>query len=83
MMGNGCGVFNGLGFGGGSSMMILFLAALGVIVYLAVGRKNSGSNSSVLPPADTHSDALDIAKMRLANGEITIQEFEQIRKNLL
>lgn len=57
----------------GSVMMILFwggIVALAVWGVQTLGRREGSSNP------------LDIAKERLARGEITVQEFEQIKKTL-
>lgn len=79
MMGIGHG-FGMYGFGGGSFMMILIFLLIGYLIYLGIrqNRNNEHSNQSA-----TSSNALDIAKSRLAKGEITIEEFEQIKKSIL
>lgn len=82
MMGHG---FGGLGMmGGGSFMMILFLVAIGFLFYIALNKqapKHKEAHISTYPAVD--SEALKIAKARLARGEISVEEFEQIKKNLL
>ncbi|MGG5253447.1 SHOCT domain-containing protein [Neobacillus sp. SM06] len=83
MMGQGYG-FGGFGMmGGGSLMMILLIAAVGFLVYLALKNQtpvHKDANVKAQPTVD--SEALKIAKSRLASGEITVEEFEQIKKNL-
>jgi putative membrane protein len=57
-------------------MGLVFLAAVGLIVYLVVRsetRKQAGGD------ADT---PLEIAKKRYARGEISREEFEQLKKDL-
>lgn len=71
-------------FGGGGFMMLLLLMAIGFIFYSAFKKQSLGSNGRTLSlqkPAD--SEALKIAKTRLARGEISVEEFEKIRRNLL
>ena len=83
MMGQGYG-FGGFGvMGGGSLMMILLIAAIGFLFYLALKKPtpdHKDVNFKAQPTVD--SEALKIAKNRLASGEITVEEFEQIKKNL-
>ncbi|WP_423799605.1 SHOCT domain-containing protein [Neobacillus sp. SAB-20_R2A] len=80
MMGSGYGGFGMMG--GGSFMMILFLAAIGFLFYLALNKQNPKKVANItLPTAD--SEALKIVKSRLANGDISVEEFEQIKRNLL
>jgi putative membrane protein len=83
LIGLGYGFFGGLGIGGGSTMMILFLLAIGVVVYLLMNQQNVNGKQYIHPQPVVNLDALEIAKSRLANGEITVEEFEQIKKNLL
>ncbi|WP_017380603.1 SHOCT domain-containing protein [Paenisporosarcina sp. TG-14] len=71
----------GYGMGGGVLMWIVLLLIIGFVVYYFAKNKNAnGSNSSqqVLGP-----DAMEIAKIRLAKGEISSEEFEDIKKNIL
>lgn len=74
------GWYNGMGwwmvFGG-----IMFVLFWGAIIYLIVWglRKLSGSSGTGTP---MNRSPLDIAKERYARGEITKEQFEQIRKDL-
>jgi putative membrane protein len=63
-------------FGFGWFWMVLFWGlVIGLIVWLVVRlSKRDGSESK--------SNALDIAKERYAKGEISKEEFEQIKKDL-
>ena len=86
MMGQGYG-FGGFGMaGGGSLMMILLIAAIGFLFYLALKKPTPDHKDANLPtqPAQptVDSEAMKIAKNRLASGEITVEEFEQIKRNL-
>ena len=77
-LGHGFGMF---GFGGGSFMMILVFLLIGYLVYLGVNGQNRGVDSKTTLAAS--SNAIEIAKSRLAKGEISFEEFEQIKKNIL
>ncbi|AWI12437.1 hypothetical protein ABW02_23010 [Niallia circulans] len=77
-LGHGFGMF---GMGGGSIMMILVVLLIGYLFYLGINNQKIGTqdgNQQV-----TSSNALEIAKSRLAQGEISFEEFEQIKKNIL
>ncbi|WP_312098673.1 SHOCT domain-containing protein [Niallia sp.] len=77
-LGHGFGMF---GMGGGSIMMILIVLLIGYLFYLGMNNQKIGihnSNQQV-----TSSSALEIAKSRLAQGEISFEEFEQIKKSIL
>ena len=77
----GPGYFGGFGMGGGSLMMLVVFLAIGYLLYLAFNQ-NRG-NSQTLSRQSRSSEALELAKGRLARGEITVEEFEQIKTNLL
>lgn len=64
-------------WGGGLLMWILFLVLLGIVVYFLI--KLPQSRSSDPPP---HETPLDILKRRYAQGEITRQQFEEMKKDL-
>lgn len=84
MMGQGFG-FGGYGMmGGGSLMMIVIIAAIGFLFYLALNKQQTPAtkDASLTPQPAVETEALKIAKSRLANGEISVEEFEQIKKNL-
>jgi len=76
----GFGMMNGFGFGG--IFMILFwivIIALGVwLVGSLVSRANSQPPSN-LPSAES---PLDILKKRYARGEITKEQFDEMRRDL-
>jgi putative membrane protein len=61
-------------------MMLLIILPIGYLIYLEINRRNSfgtKENQSGESP-----DALEIAKVRLAKGEISFSEFEKIKKNI-
>jgi putative membrane protein len=84
MMGNGFG-FGGFGMmGGGLCMMVLLLIVIGFLFYMGMKKQATNQKDTNIfsqPTAD--SEAIKIAKSRLTSGEITVEEFEQIKKNLL
>ncbi|MBM2826016.1 MAG: hypothetical protein HW403_80 [Dehalococcoidia bacterium] len=67
------------GAGGGWWMLLmggwnlLFWGAIIALIVWAVRRFTQ-------PPEDRHPNPIDIAKERLARGEITLDQFEQIRQ---
>ena len=77
-LGHGFGMF---GFGGGSFMMILVVLLIGYLVYLGINSQNTGAVNRSQP--EESSNAIEIAKSRLAKGEISFEEFEQIKKNIM
>ncbi|WP_330948521.1 SHOCT domain-containing protein [Virgibacillus sp. MG-45] len=77
-LGHGYGMF---GFGGGSFVMILVFLLFGYLIYLGINSQNPGSVNRKQPVAG--SNAIETAKSRLAKGEISFEEFEQIKKNIL
>ena len=69
----------------GGLTMVLFWGGLIALIVLAVrGLTGSGypSRSGELPERRATPDALEILKTCYAKGEITREEFEQIRKDL-
>ncbi len=78
---------NGYGFAGGMWFMWIFwLLLFGLIIGLAVWAVNKlsrPSGPSVQTAAPGGSGALAILKERYARGEITREEFESMRKDIL
>jgi len=81
MMGPGYGYFGGFGMGGGSLMMIIVFLAVGYLLYLAFNQNRRSEQT--LPLQSMNNQAMDLAKGRLARGEITVEEFEKMKANLL
>jgi len=65
---------------GGVLMVIFWGAIIALIVWAVV--KLSKSSSKDGDGGEPKKDALDIAKERYAKGEISKEEFEQIKKDL-
>lgn len=87
MFGYSPGMMDGnFGFGmmtgfGGIFMILFWVAIIALVVWLIsslVSRSNS-QTSSGLPPAES---ALDILKKRYARGEITKEQFDEMRRDL-
>jgi putative membrane protein len=67
----------GMGYGyGGFFMWILLLVVIGLIAFLILQSVQSGSRTDQESP-------LDILKKRFAKGEITKEEYEEMRRKLL
>jgi putative membrane protein len=81
MMGPGYGYFGGFGMGGGSLMMIIVSLAVGYLLYLAFNQNRRSEQT--FPLQAVNNQAIDLAKGRLARGEITVEEFEKMKANLL
>ncbi len=76
----GFGMMNGFGFGGLLSI-IFWVAIIALAVWLIsslVSRPNSQPPSN-LPAAES---ALDILKKRYARGEITKEQYDEVRRDL-
>ena len=61
---------------------LLFVAAIIVLVVWLI-RQSARHGTTMMPPSGPPRDeALEIARRRLAAGEITCDQFEEIRKSL-
>ncbi|HPS58729.1 MAG TPA: SHOCT domain-containing protein [Spirochaetota bacterium] len=74
----GPGWHRGMFFGGGMFMWIFNILILGVVIFLAVRFFRHGSFSGA-----GNETALDILKKRLAKGEITKDEYEALKKDII
>ena len=67
----------GMGYGyGGFYIWILLLIVIGLLVFLILQSAQSGSRTDQESP-------LDILKKRFAKGEITKEEYEEMKRKLL
>ena len=84
-MGPGYGAFNSgcFGLGGGLGMMFFGILIVGLLIYLLFKGTNNQNNAiSSSNHSNVNDNALEIAKSRLAKGEITTEEYENIKKTL-
>jgi putative membrane protein len=63
----------------GGWMIILWVVVVGLIVWGVVALAKRGTSTS---DTSQKHDPLDTAKERYAKGEISKEEFEEIKKNL-
>jgi putative membrane protein len=64
---------------GGIILLVLLLVIIGLVVWGVMTLINHGSSAS---RSMGGGDALDIAKKRYARGEISKEQFDQIKKDL-
>ena len=77
MMGRGGGWMSGVGMWLGGLVMLVFWGALIVVAVLVLRHLAGG-----LTERDGRTSPIDILKRRYASGEITWEQYEQIRKDL-
>ena len=68
----------GFGWWGFTSGLLTLLFVAGIIIFVVWLARKPGESGGVA----TKSSPLDIAKERYAKGEISKEEFEQIKKDL-
>jgi putative membrane protein len=67
------------GYGGGWLMWLIFIAIIGAIVWgVVAATRHSGGHHEI----HGTQTPLEIAKERYARGEITRDQYEQLRKDL-
>jgi putative membrane protein len=64
---------------GGIILLVLLLVIIGLVVW---GVMTLGKHGSSVSRSAGEGDALDIARRRYARGEITKEQFDQIKKDL-
>ncbi|WP_416144142.1 SHOCT domain-containing protein [Planococcus koreensis] len=80
MMGPGWG----MGMGGGFWVLIILIVIVGFGIYYIVKNNNNNNNKDFnRSQKDSSEDAMEIAEKRFAKGEISTEEFEEIKRNLL
>jgi len=79
-------MMGGMGFGllgFGMLLMILFwVLVIGGVVALVVGFTRAGQGQTGPRPAAPNQTPLDILQARYAKGEITKEQFEEMRRDL-
>ncbi len=70
----------GMGLLGGLGMFLFWGLILGLVVWLVVTLTRSGQGGA--SPGAQPDTALETLRRRLATGEITAQEFDQLRQKL-
>ncbi|MDF1515919.1 MAG: SHOCT domain-containing protein [Anaerolineae bacterium] len=79
----GCGIRGGWGFMGMLPGIIIFVALLIVIIVAVLWLISRGRSANTTgQSAGGHIDPLEIARRRLAAGEITTAEYEKIRDRI-
>ena len=77
-------MMHGFGWGGGMWMgSIFWLLFLGVIIWAVISFTNNQKRNSTDRPPVSGEAPLEILKRRYARGEISKEEFEQIKKEML
>jgi putative membrane protein len=75
-------IFHDMGWGGMWFGWIFWLAILAIIIWIGVTvTRNLKKSGSTQDPTQTESP-LDILKKRYAKGEISREEFEQMKKDI-
>ena len=69
----------GSGYGGGMFMWFILLVVIGVGAYFFIQSQKTKDQGSAPTPNESH---LDILKKRYAKGEITKEEYEQMKNDL-
>ena len=76
-------MMQGMGWGGGMWIgSIFWLLLLGVIIWAVISFVNNSRNRDQNSNFPGQESALDILKKRYAKGEITREEFEQMKRDL-
>lgn len=70
-------MMNGNDSGWGIFMMLFWLVVLVAIIYVVIRLFKSHESNT-----NQNTDPVDIAKKRYAKGEITKEQFEQLKKDL-
>ncbi len=84
----GCGPWGGgmWGWGGwlwGLVMLIFWLLVLAGIVFLVLWVLRAYRRGEAAPPSGGTSRALEILKERYARGELTREQYDQMRRDIL
>ncbi len=91
MVGYGAGLGYGFGFGGllamlGCGLLVVGLVLLAVWAFGRLGGAGTGQGAAPTPPAATamapRPDALEVLRMRLARGEVSVEEYTAAKQAL-
>lgn len=64
-------------------MMIILFLIIGFLLYTVFNKQGNGGTMSDIPQhTKASTGGIETAKVRLSKGEITVDEFEQIKNNL-
>jgi len=83
MGGMGMGMGSGFGLGGAAFGGIFSLLILGLIIWVAITVVNNNRRREGYTDLTPKTDALEILKQRYARGEISSEEFEKMKRDLL
>ncbi len=61
---------------------VFWVAIIGLIIYLVVNQGNKNRHVNIPPPYPHQDSPLDILKSRYAKGEISKEQFEQMKKDI-
>lgn len=75
---SGWGHMMGYGSYGGMFMWLILIILAGVVIYFIFNQGKRTGN----PPDPTRESPVEILKRRYANGEISKEEFDRIKKDL-
>ncbi len=76
-------MMDGIGWGGMWFGSIFWLLIIGVIIWVVVTSINNSNRRDLSNNFPQQESALDILKKRYAKGEITKEEFEQMKRDLI
>lgn len=79
--GRGYGMYGGYGLFGGIGQLLLLLV-VGVVIYMLIkrsrGSHSMNMNSNSFSQQNSSDDAIELAKLRYARGEINLEEYQNI-----
>ena len=61
---------------------VFWVAIIGLIIYLVVNQGNKNRHVNIPTPYPHHDSPLDILKSRYAKGEISKEQFDQMKKDI-
>jgi len=76
-------MMDGMGWGGMWFGSIFWLLIIGVIIWVVITSINNSNRRDISNNFPQQESALDILKKRYAKGEITKEEFDQMKRDLI